>query len=182
MFFTGFVKDRGGKPIAGAEVDVWHASPVGLYENQDPGQAEMNLRGKFRTDADGYFAFRSVKPAGYPTPMGGPVGTLLTVEKRNKFRPAHLHCLIHKASFKTIASQLYSSDDPYLESDPQFGVTRALVANYQLHETEASPDGDLGGPWYSLEHVFVLEPGETWLPTPPVSAKAAEVPLMAGAQ
>ena len=25
-----------GAPIEGAEVDVWHASPVGFYENQDP--------------------------------------------------------------------------------------------------------------------------------------------------
>ena len=30
------VVDDAGNPIADAEVDVWHASPVGLYENQDP--------------------------------------------------------------------------------------------------------------------------------------------------
>jgi catechol 1,2-dioxygenase len=30
------------------------------------------------------------------------------------------------------------------------------------------------GPWYSLDFTFVLEPGEAWLPTPPVSSKAAE--------
>ena len=28
-----------GKPIAGAEVDVWHSSPEGFYEQQDPKQA-----------------------------------------------------------------------------------------------------------------------------------------------
>jgi catechol 1,2-dioxygenase len=39
------VTDRDGRPVAGAEVDVWHSSPDGLYENQDPSQAEMNLRG-----------------------------------------------------------------------------------------------------------------------------------------
>ena len=55
-------------------MDVWHASPVGLYENQDPEQAEMNLRGKFTTDANGEFSFRSIKPAGYPIPTNGPVG------------------------------------------------------------------------------------------------------------
>ena len=47
---------------------MWHASPEGYYENQDPGQADMNLRGRFVTDADGCFAFRTVKPAGYPVP------------------------------------------------------------------------------------------------------------------
>ena len=55
LFFKGWVRDKEGNPIEGAEVDVWHASPCGLYENQDPEQAEMNLRGKFTTDANGEF-------------------------------------------------------------------------------------------------------------------------------
>jgi catechol 1,2-dioxygenase len=45
-------------------VDIWHSSPVGFYEQQDPTQADMNLRGQFTTDAEGRFWFRSVKPAG----------------------------------------------------------------------------------------------------------------------
>src|SRR3954447_16016412 len=64
LFVTARVVDHAGNPVAGAEVDVWHASPVGLYENQDPEQAEMNLRGKFATDTDGRFAFRSVMMVG----------------------------------------------------------------------------------------------------------------------
>src|SRR5258706_1702204 len=46
LAFKGFVRDQKGNPVAGAEVDVWHSSTVGLYENQDPAQADMNLRGK----------------------------------------------------------------------------------------------------------------------------------------
>jgi catechol 1,2-dioxygenase len=176
MFFNGVVVDKAGQPIAHAEVDVWHASTVGLYENQDPEQAEMNLRGKFFTDDQGRFAFRSIKPAGYPVPMGGPVGRLLTVQHRHPFRPAHLHCLIHKKDYKTIASQLYSADDPNLESDAQFGVTRPLIAHYVRHENQPAPDGEALPVWWSLEHRFVLEPGEEWLPTPPVSAKAEAQP------
>ena len=75
--FTRGCMDGHGSPIAGAEVDVWHASPVGLYENQDPDQAEMNLRGKFTTDADGRFWFSTVKMVGYPIPVDGVVGRLL---------------------------------------------------------------------------------------------------------
>ena len=55
--------------MADARVDVWHASPEGFYENQDPTQAQMNLRGTFGTDAAGHIAFRTVKPAGYPVPV-----------------------------------------------------------------------------------------------------------------
>jgi hypothetical protein len=54
LFVCGRVVDTGRQPIANAMVDVWQASPVGLYENQDPDQPDMNLRGRFRTDADGY--------------------------------------------------------------------------------------------------------------------------------
>ncbi len=174
LYFRGWVREPNGNPIAGAEVDVWHASPVGLYENQDPEQAEMNLRGKFTTDANGEFSFRSIKPAGYPIPINGPVGALLAAQKRHNFRPAHLHFLIYKPGFKTVTSQLYSPDDPNLQTDSQFGVTRALVANYTLHENEAAPDSGVSGPWYSLQHTFIVQRGESWLPTPPVSRKATE--------
>jgi hydroxyquinol 1,2-dioxygenase len=164
LFFKGRVLDQNGAAIAGAEADVWHASPVGLYESQDPEQAEMNLRGKFTTDADGKFSFRTVKPAGYPIPVHGLTGALLHAQRRHPFRPAHLHFLIYKPGFKTVTSQIYSSDDPLLETDSQFGVTRALVGHYLLHEGEAAPAPDVTGEWYSLEHTFVMRPGESWLP------------------
>src|SRR5712691_11695199 len=62
LFVDCWVKDQNDRPIAGAEVDIWHSSPEGFYEQQDPKQAAMNLRGKFTTDAQGRFSFRSVKP------------------------------------------------------------------------------------------------------------------------
>ncbi len=76
LFVDAWFRDVDGKPIEGAEVDIWQSSPEGFYENQDPIQADMNLRGKFTTDADGHISFRSVKPAGYPIPIDGPVGEL----------------------------------------------------------------------------------------------------------
>ncbi len=172
MFFTGHVIDPQGEPIADANVDVWHASTRGLYENQDPGQAEWNLRGTLRTDATGIFRYRSIKPAGYPVPAGGPTEQLLKVQHRHPFRPAHLHALIYKEGYKTIPTQTYSGDDEILESDAQFGVTRSSVGHYVRHENEPAPDADVTGPWYSLEHTYVLEPGESWMPTSPVSAKS----------
>src|SRR4029077_16893790 len=109
------LQDINGNPIAGAEVDVWHSSPEGLYENQDPGQAEMNLRGRFISDEAGRFHFRSVKPAGYPIPVDGPVGEFVRATRRHNYRPAHLHFMICKAGFKTLISQIYSPDDPHLD-------------------------------------------------------------------
>src|ERR1700741_1411307 len=80
LFVDCEVVDVAGKPIANVEVDVWQSSPVGLYENQDDTQADMNLRGKFTTDAAGRFSFRSVKPAAYHGPTQGPVGDMLRAQ------------------------------------------------------------------------------------------------------
>ena len=176
IFVRATVLDTAGRPVAGAEVDVWHASTDGHYENQDPAQADMNLRGKLVTDADGVVRFRSVKPAGYPIPVSGPVGNLLRAQGRHNLRPAHLHFLIHKAGYKTQFSQVYSSDDPHLETDVQFGVTPALIARYVRHDHEAAPDADVTGPWYSLDHTFVIEAGEAKLPRPPITAKSTSGP------
>ncbi len=167
LFVEAVVKDQNGKPIEGAEVDVWHSSPEGFYEQQDPKQADMNLRGKFTTDKHGRFSFRSVKPAGYPIPVDGPVGDLVRAASRHNYRPAHLHFLIYKEGFKTLISQIYVNDDPVLETDVQFGVTRALIGDYVRHEGKA-PAADVTGEWYSLEQTFVMEPGKARLPKPPI--------------
>ena len=127
------------------------------------------------TGADGSFAFRSIKPGAYPVPIEGPNGVLLGAQKRHNWRPAHLHFLIYKPGFKTIASQVYTNDDPYLETDSQFGVTKALIGHYVKHEREPAPAPapDVQGPWWSLEHTFVIEPGEARRPQPPITQKVS---------
>lgn len=168
LFVSARVVDGSGRPIAGAEVDVWHASPVGLYENQDPEQAEMNLRGKFTTDADGRFWFSSVMMVGYPIPTDGVVGRLLKAQDRHPMRPAHLHALIFKPGFKVLISQVYDSNDPHIESDVQFGVTKALLGDFVRHDEPHPVEPGVSAPWYSLDYTYVMEPGEAVLPRPPI--------------
>ncbi|WP_323717568.1 dioxygenase family protein [Paracoccus aminovorans] len=164
----GRVVDQTGQPVAGAEVDVWHASPIGLYENQDPDQAEMNLRGKFTTDADGRFWFTTVKMVGYPIPVDGVVGRLLEAQDRHPYRPAHLHALIFREGYKTLISQVFDPSCPWIDSDVQFGVTQALTGDFVKHD-EPNPDyPELGTPWYSLDYTYVMEPGEAKLPRAPI--------------
>ena len=172
LFVNASFRDVSGKPIAGAEVDIWQSSPEGFYENQDPVQADMNLRGKFTTDKDGHISFRSVKPAGYPIPIDGPVGELLRAQGRHNMRPAHLHFLVYKPGFKTLISQLYDPEDKNIETDVQFGVTRHLIGNYVRHDEPCPLAADVKAPWYSLEHTFVMETGTARLPRPPITGKA----------
>jgi len=156
---TGTVRDAQGQAVEGATVDVWQASPVGLYENQDPNQEDMNLRGQFKTDAQGRFHFRSVRPAGYPVPTDGPCGDLLRAQQRHPNRPAHLHFMVSKPGHKVLISQVYADDDENLESDPTLGVTRRLIGRY-----EPAPDGKTA----TLDYDFTLEPGEMKFPRPPI--------------
>ncbi|MGV3481566.1 MAG: dioxygenase [Sphingobium sp.] len=158
---AGRIIDIDGRPVPDVEVDVWQASPCGLYENQDAEQAEMNLRGKFRTDGDGVFAFESVMPAGYPVPTHGPVGRLLERQGRHPFRPAHIHFLAWKPGYRTLITQIFVQDDEHLGSDVVFGVNDNLVGTY-----ERSGDGD--GARFSLMRTFTMHAGESRLPHPPI--------------
>ncbi len=168
LFVNCRVADTHGAPISGVEVDVWQSSPVGLYENQDDGQADMNLRGKFVTDAQGRFGFRSVKPAGYPVPTDGPVGDMLRAQRRHPYRPAHIHFLGFKQGFKTLITQVFVDDDEHLSSDVVFGVTDALIGGYRRHDDGKPPASGVAAPWYTLDYNLVMEAGEAKLPVPPI--------------
>ena len=167
LFARARFMDVKGAPIVGAEVDVWQSNAEGFYENQDENQVDMNLRGKFSTDEKGEIWFRSVKPSGYPIPTNGPVGRLLIAQERHPFRPAHLHFLAYKEGFKTLISQVYFDDDPRIETDAQFGVTKALLGHSDRHEGGA-PEPDITGVWHSLNYEFRMEAGEARLPRPPI--------------
>lgn len=157
----GVVYDKHGKPLANATVDVWHASPVGLYENQDDAQENMNLRGRFKTDAHGAYFFKTVRPAGYPVPTHGPCGDLLRAQLRHPNRPAHLHFMVSMPGHKVLITQVFADGDENLTSDPVFGVTAPLVGNFEERIVNGQRQA-------SLTHDFHLVEGEMTFPHPPI--------------
>lgn len=157
---TGQVRDIDGQPVSGAVVDVWQASPVGLYENQDESQADMNLRGRFITDAQGRYALRTVRPAGYPIPVDGPVGRLLEQQSRSPMRPAHIHFIAIAPGYRVLATQIFDAEDPHIDTDVVFGAVGSLVRRFEAHPQRA---GEL-----CLQVDITLEPGETRIPHPPL--------------
>lgn len=156
--------DEAGKPVSDLEVDIWQCNSEGLYENQDPNQVEMNLRGKFQTGLDGRIWFESVKQSGYPVPTGSVAGRLLGVQKRHPFRPAHLHVLAHKQGYKTLITQIYDQNDQNLDTDAQFGVTEELIGNFQ----KQTDSGEYDKKAYCLNHLLVMQAGISRLPQPPI--------------
>jgi hydroxyquinol 1,2-dioxygenase len=127
---SGHVRTPGGKPIAGAVLDVWQTAPNGFYSTQDPNQDRFNLRGRFKSDAEGAFFFRTIKPTSYPVPTDGPVGAILNAMGRHPMRPAHLHFIVSAKGYETLTTHLFVEGDPYLDSDVVFGVKNSLVVPF----------------------------------------------------
>jgi len=133
---SGTVRDAAGQPIAGAKLDIWQGGADGLYDSQK-GEA-MNLRGVFRSDAQGRFHFRCVKPEFYPVPNDGPVGRMLNATGRHPMRPPHLHFWITAPGFKPLITHLFVKGGKYLDSDAVFGVKPELIVEFKKGEDGAA--------------------------------------------
>lgn len=131
VLLRGRITDAANKPLANALIEVWECAPNGLYEQQDPEQPDMNLRGQFRTAADGSYEIRCVRPVSYPVPYDGPAGDILQVMGRHPYRPSHVHMMIAAPGFKTLISQLYDKEDKYLDSDSVYSVKGTLLMDFK---------------------------------------------------
>lgn len=147
VLVSGRVAALDGAPIAGATLDVWQTAPNAEYAAMDPGQPEFNLCGRIETGADGRYSFRTRKPVSYTIPGDGPVGAMLKAAGRHNWRPAHIHFKVSATGYRTLVTQLFTDDDPYLESDAVFGVKDSLVVHY------APADDGL-----RVDYDFVMEP------------------------
>ncbi|KAL1633258.1 hypothetical protein SLS58_011168 [Diplodia intermedia] len=129
-----------GKPIANAQLEVWHTAPNGLYEQQDPEQPDFNLRGRFITGPNGEYDFYCLRPVPYPIPYDGPAGVLLTALDRHPMRPAHIHFLVSAPNYKPIVTQVFDRNDKHLEDDSVFAVKDSLIIDFK--ERKGDPKAD----------------------------------------
>jgi protocatechuate 3,4-dioxygenase beta subunit len=157
LYMSGRVLNESGAPIVGARLDVWQTSFDGFYDVQDDRQPEMNLRGQFVTGSDGRYFFRSVKPASYPIPSDGTVGTMLAALGRHPMRPAHVHFIVSAPGYQSVTTHVFVDGDPYLDSDAVFGVKESLIVPFVRHDDPASAERlGLGNPFFTAEYDFVL--------------------------
>lgn len=91
---SGFVR------IPRARIEIWHASPSGLYDNDTDAYL---YRGHFFTDARGRYSFDTATPAGY---RDGPFD-----------RPAHIHYKVSAEGWAPLTTQLYFDGDRKLGQD-----------------------------------------------------------------
>lgn len=98
VLLQGRVVDTDGNAVPGAVVEIWQTDINGSYNHPadtDPGQLVDGFQyfGTATTDADGYYAFLTVKAAPY------------------EVRPAHVHFKVKIDGQEVLTSQFYYEED-----------------------------------------------------------------------
>lgn len=140
-------------------LDVWQTAENGMYSGQDTAQPHGNLRGRYRSDAEGRYAIKTIVPVSYPIPTDGPVGQMLEATGRHPWRPAHLHFMIDAPGHRTLVTHVFDKDDAYLGSDAVFGVKPSLMVEYRERAADDERARRFGfdAPLREAQYDFVLE-------------------------
>jgi protocatechuate 3,4-dioxygenase beta subunit len=105
----GRVLNLSGEPVGNAGIEIWQANSYGRYRdprdtNAAPLDPNFDGSGRFVSDADGRYRFKTIKPAAY---RAGPSLT----------RPSHIHFQVTGREDRLI-TQMYFENDPYNATDP----------------------------------------------------------------
>ncbi len=109
IIVAGTITDISGNPVADAVIDVWQANAAGRYNHPrdlNPAPQDPDFQGwaVIRSDADGYYRFRTVKPGAYPA-------------TETWMRPPHIHFKISGKGFRTLITQMYFPNELLNEAD-----------------------------------------------------------------
>lgn len=133
----GRVFDGAGAPIPDAVLEIWQADATGRYsiapDRDESTNVAPNWRGfgRIPTDANGAYAFRTIKPGRVP----GPGGTL---------QAPHLALHIFmRGLLKPVHTRLYFPNDPAHATDPVL----ALVPEARRATLIATPQPDARFEW-----------------------------------
>jgi len=112
ILVSGRVLDLEGNPQPGATVDVWQANHHGRYaHSRDPNDAPLDPHfqghGIIKTDAQGRYAFRTIKPGAYPLEKLGGSG----------WRCRHIHFKVGGPGLRPLTTQMYFEGDPLIAQD-----------------------------------------------------------------
>jgi protocatechuate 3,4-dioxygenase beta subunit len=98
-YLNGRILDGRGRPIRGAEVEIWQCDQNGVYlhsGSDNGGKRDRNFQGfgRFLTGSSGEYLFRTIKPVPYPG------------------RTSHIHSKIKLGGRTLLVTQCYIADHP----------------------------------------------------------------------
>ena len=159
VLVEGVIRAPDGTPLSGAVLDIWQNADNGLYDVQEADRDGYNLRCRMITDDQGAYRFTTVRAKPYTVPDDGPVGDMLRATGRHPWRPAHIHFRISKDGYRELITELFDSEDRYIDEDAVFGVRESLVADYvPTDDAEQAARHGLPTPYLKVVHDFMLAP------------------------
>jgi protocatechuate 3,4-dioxygenase beta subunit len=98
-------------------------------------------------------------------PDDGPVGEILRAAGRHPWRPSHLHYIVSAEGHRTLVTEVFPDDDPYLDEDTVFGVRDDLVMTYVPQPAGSFPEGfelsgKVDGAYSRVDFDLVLAPSD----------------------
>jgi catechol 1,2-dioxygenase len=135
LIFHGSVVDQEGQPLPDVVLDMWQADADGEYSFINPVLPDYLFRGKVRTDVYGKFTLRTIVPAPYEIPKGGPTGELLAAARWHAWRPAHLHWMVSKDGYQPLTTQLYFAGGQWTDSDVADAVKPELLLSLEKQDS-----------------------------------------------
>ncbi len=156
LFVSLTVKDKSGKALPNAVVDVWQPNGEGFYYVQRDYLPEWNFYARFHTDANGKLHFRSVVPGDYPVPTSGPTGSMLAKLGRHSYRACHIHFMIHAQGHDDFTTMMYFNHSPYVDSDTIFSVKDFRVDIVKHDDPAEIKAKGLNKPFFTLDYTFVV--------------------------
>ena len=118
LTLEGKVLDAGtGKGIPDAELDVWQADHLGIYD-----RTGFKLRGIVRSGADGAYKLRTVVPDDYAEHDSDPIGELFRALGQTNHRAAHIHFKLRVKGEERLLTQLFMPTSKSLETDYVVGA------------------------------------------------------------
>lgn len=131
VVLRGRVLDVDGKPLPEASLDYWQNADNGLYWQVDSAQPTDNLRCQLKVDAEGRFEIATIRPVPYQIPTDGPVWfDLVQPAQRGSWRSAHAHVIVSAPGHRSLVTELFDAEDPYLDNDAVFGVREVLIGTF----------------------------------------------------
>lgn len=127
IYVGGRVIDENARPVAHTLIEIWQCNAAGRYRHElDQHDAPLDPYftgvGQVRTDAQGYYRFKTIRPGAYPWR-----------NHYNAWRPAHIHFSLFGPAFATrLVTQMYFPGDPLLAYDPIFNSISDELARQRL--------------------------------------------------
>ena len=142
----GRVLDERGRPVPDALIEIWQANAGGRYRHVNDGylaplDPNFGGCGRVMSDAEGRYAFRTIRPGPYPWRNHG-----------SDWRPAHIHLSIFGEAFgQRLVTQLYFEGDPLIPLCP---IVNTLADPAAVDRLTARLDMGAMQPFDSLAYRF----------------------------